>query len=205
MLGKLIAIEGVDGAGTTTQAALLAQWLIDHGVDCVITAEPTDGPLGQLIRQALSGRFIVDPETLALMFAADRLDHLARTVRPALEDGLSVVTDRYVHSSLAYQSLGANPDWVATINSQAPPADLVILLDAPVDLCLERVKARDGWLIDIFENESFLERVRANYLRLARLARGAGERVKVLDAARPVEEVTKAIINTVKISFSGRI
>lgn len=193
MTGKLIALEGVDGAGTTTMAAKLAQWLTERRRDCVVTAEPTDGPLGVLIRQALSGRFIVDPETMALMFAADRLDHMARFVRPALEDGLTVITDRYTHSSLAYQSLGANPDWVETINSKAPPADLVILLDAPVDICLERVKARDGWLIDIFEKEDFLERVRANYLRLARLSRGVGERVVVLDAARPVEQVAKAV------------
>src|SRR5574341_1198614 len=91
----LIALEGIDGAGTTTQAALLCDWLRGMGTRVHRTQEPSAGPIGQLLRLLLRGPLRVDPAAVALLFAADRLDHLAREIEPQLASGAHVVTDRY--------------------------------------------------------------------------------------------------------------
>ena len=104
--GKLIVLEGIDGSGTTTQARLLCEWLAGRGVAVHLTREPSDGPVGRLIREILHGAHApVAGDTMALLFAADRVDHLSREVLPALDRGTHVVTDRYYHSSLAYQAI----------------------------------------------------------------------------------------------------
>lgn len=193
MPGKFIVLEGIDGVGTTTQARILTDHLIDHGRDAIFTAEPTDGPIGRMIREAVSGRYSLGSPAVALLFAADRLDHLNRLIKPALADGLAVVSDRYLFSSLAYQSLTNDPDWVATINRLAPPADLVILLDAPAEVCLDRISARDGWLLDVFEKPDFLGQVRQRYLEVAEARQAAGERVIIINADQPVDRVAKEI------------
>ncbi len=193
MAGQLIAVEGIDGAGTTTQSRALFEWLTARGRDCVLTAEPSTGPVGRLLRGALRSEPILDEAAMALLFAADRLDHLTREIKPALDDDLTVITDRYLFSSLAYQSIGNNPAWVETINGLARPADLTIVLDAPVDVCLQRVKARDGWLIELYEKDSFLGRVRKLYLDLAGQRDKEGEAVAVIDATEPIEEVSRRV------------
>jgi len=195
MPGVLIALEGIDGAGTTSQARALVEWLERRGREALLTAEPSGGAIGRLIREALAGRLSLRPPALALLFAADRLDHLARQIEPALERGQIVVSDRYVFSSLAYQSLDSDPGWVETINGLARPADLVLLLDAPVEVCLERVQARDGSLKEIFESESLLLEIRRRYLDLARERSRRGERVVVIDAAAPLEQVREAVLS----------
>src|SRR4051794_39709628 len=108
--GRFIVIEGLDGAGTTTQTERLATRLREEGHRVLTTREPSDGPVGMLLRQALTGRLTLPgahaplaDETLALLFAADRTDHLASRVEPALGRGEVVLCDRYVLSSLAYQ------------------------------------------------------------------------------------------------------
>src|SRR6266542_2004506 len=103
MRGRFIALEGLDGAGISTQARRLAARLDKAGVNYYVTREPTDGPVGSQIRLALTGRLKVDPTTLALMFAADRSDHINHAVLPRLEAGVHVVSERGVLSSLAYQ------------------------------------------------------------------------------------------------------
>src|SRR5512139_742195 len=114
--GLFIAIEGIDGAGTTTQAKLLFDGLRARGLPVHLTREPSDGPIGVLIRQILTGRVVVpglqgprapDWATMALLFAADRLDHVEAEIAPNLADGVTVVSDRYDYSSVAYQSVTA--------------------------------------------------------------------------------------------------
>lgn len=184
-------MEGLDGAGTTTQAARLAVRLGQAGVPVVSTREPSDGPIGTMIRQAI-GRRLVQPdgatlgdEVLALLFAADRCDHIRSTVRPALEQGRWVISDRYVHSSLAYQGASLDREWVAGINREAPPADLVIQIDVPVEVCLERM-VRRARPLDIFERERFLEQVVRGYDEAYRLRPDTHVRV---DGGRDVDEV----------------
>lgn len=190
-----IVIEGLDGAGTTTQTRLLAEALTESGRRTMTTREPSDGPLGTMLRQALAGRLLLPdgapmaPETIALWFAADRTDHLAAVVNPAIKEGTIVISDRYVQSSIAYQSVDCDAQWVASINAMARPADLTIFLDVPVDECERRIVAR-GLPRDAFETRSFLERVHAGYQRACELA---GQNLQRVDGFRPVAEVASDI------------
>lgn len=192
--GWLIALEGVDGAGKTTQARLLTKWLGAVGVKAVYTCEPTGGPLGRLVRKHLGGGLRFSEETVALLFAADRLEHLSKVIRPALEKGLTVVSDRYLHSSIAYQSATTGrPRWVEQINSLAPEPDLSIFLDLPVENALERLKVRRS---EIYEREKFLRSVRRQYLRLVRSGR-----MVLVDGVGSKREVAERVAGQVKRSI----
>ena len=120
--GRFIVLEGLDGAGTTTQAERIARALRERGSKVVVTRQPSDGPIGTQLRHALTGRLSLPngrgpltEDTLALLFAADRLDHLAAIVEPALARGEIVLCDRYVLSSLAYQGSALPMAWVESI------------------------------------------------------------------------------------------
>lgn len=203
--GLLIVLEGIDGAGTTTQAAALRERLAGRADPVVVTAEPSAGPVGRLIRDVLRGRaggasgaedlaMNFDRLALALLFAADRLDHMAREVRPALARGGVVISDRYVLSSLAYQGLDAPREWVAEINRFAPVPDLTVVLDVPVDVALARLGQRAGR--DLFETTETLERVATAYREV--LAQGGLGPVVVLDGTRPREVVTEGVLRAVE-------
>jgi dTMP kinase len=180
MRGLLVALEGIDGAGNTTQAKLLARWLKRRGMEVLLTKEPTRGDVGRLIRARLR-KGVKDPLVDTLLFAADRAEHVAKVIAPGMRRGLVVVTDRYVESSIAYQGAeGADPSWVEAVNSFAPRPDLTIILDVPPGQALARKPGpREG-----FEDEAFLLKVR----ELFRLR--AEERGYVLvDASKGIAEV----------------
>ncbi len=142
--GLLIALEGVDGSGTTSQRERVANALREQGRTVHTTAEPSTGPIGKLLREILSGEMKTSPETVALLFAADRLDHLKREIVPALEQGQIVLTDRYIHSSVAYQSLAMDKDWVISLNREAKLPDLAILVKVSVEVAAQRRQERGG-------------------------------------------------------------
>ena len=124
---RLIVLEGLDGAGTTTQAKRLVEHLRTRGGKAHLTREPSDGPIGRLIREMLTGEHAIPGQPIAqstfgLLFAADRLDHLQREVEPQLAAGATVVSDRWYHSSLAYQGTGADRDWIDDAQRARPPA-----------------------------------------------------------------------------------
>ncbi|GAB6148224.1 dTMP kinase [Stetteria hydrogenophila] len=149
--GVLVAVEGVDGAGVTTLSRILAGALARLGLRAVYTKEPTGGPVGRLIREALVGGG-VDARLAALLFAGDRLWHLASDpglpggsgVLGALGRGYVVVSDRYKYSSIAYQGRVAGYDWVWQVNAYAPPAHVVVYVDVDAGTALERLRARGG-------------------------------------------------------------
>lgn len=195
-----IVLEGLDGAGTTTQTAMLADWFRAAGREVVVTREPSDGPVGTLIRHMLRRRVVLPggeraaPETIAALFAGDRIDHLRATVEPALGRGAVVISDRYVHSSLAYQGEECDRDWVLEANRHARDADLTLYVDLPVATCLERIGHRNA-ARDIYEHADFLDRVRRGY-EAAIALRPHG--VVRIDGSGSIEAVHAAIIEAVQ-------
>jgi dTMP kinase len=203
--GYLVAFEGGDGAGKSTQARLLAEWLRDEeGHDVLLTREPGATPLGVRLRELLlSGDHEVAPRTEALLFAADRADHVATQVRPAMERGEVVVTDRYVDSSIAYQGAGRDLDAedIANLSRWATDAlvpDLTVLLDIPSEFARVR-RANDAGRggDDRLEalSAEFHERVRGRFLDLAR---AEPQRYLVLDGTMPREEIQEEIRRRVR-------
>ena len=178
--GLLIALEGIDGAGKTTIAKMIVERLDRRGIEARYTMEPTRSLFGRILRgMALESG--VDPRLEALLFAADRIYHLEKVVKPLLARGVIVVSDRYLHSSLAYQSVTTGDSrWVEELNKFARKPDLGIYLDVRPSEGLKRLKRRKTR----FEDESFLEKVRRRYLEYVRL----GELVRV-DAERPLNDV----------------
>ena len=188
MRGKLVSIEGIDGCGKSTHTRLLARWLRARGYKVVITDEPTNGPIGRIIKRILRGDLKVPVTAEALLFAADRLHHLDTLILPAMRAGKIVITERYTYSSLAYQSArGLNLQWIAKINAKAPRPDMAVLIDVPAEIALRRIKgARE---LDTFERDLKLQRkVRTNYLRVSRKC-GA----KILNGDRPTKEVQEKL------------
>lgn len=189
--GAFIVLEGLDGAGTTTQATLLAARLRERGIVVELTKEPTDGEIGRIARAFTDGRVHLEPETVALVFAADRIEHVAEieTLRDA---GTWVVSDRYVASSLAYQTSQGLPfEWVRTLNERAAAPDVTVFVDTSVAACVERLAARGEFNVGPFDEAEALERARSLYLTafasdvpLGRLATvdGDGSKDGVADA-----------------------
>src|SRR5690349_3716594 len=163
----LIVIEGLDGAGTTTQVKRLVEHVRAKGGKAHATREPSDGPVGKLIREMLTGGHAIPGQNLSqstfgLLFAADRLDHLQREVEPKLAAGELVVSDRWYHSSLAYQGTGAERDWIAMLNARARKPDLTIFLEVRPEVAAHR-RAAAGRVQELFEDLRMQEEVAAGY------------------------------------------
>lgn len=196
--GLFVAFEGLDGAGTTTQAERAAAY-VDAEPDRTagLSAEPTDGPVGAQIRRCLEGEIDLDSETLALLFAADRLDHLDREIEPRLAAGDVVLVDRYSLSSFAYQHAdGVEADWLRAINDRARAPDVTLYLDVPPSVCVERLAADDRGT-DRFERAETLERVEAAYQEAIAAERDAGNDVRVIDGTQSETAVADEIAATI--------
>ncbi len=157
---RFIAIEGLDGSGGSTQLALLKAEFERRGQACVVSREPSDGPVGKLIRAQLAGG--VSDGVLPYLFAADRRDHFDSVILPALARGENVLSDRCALSSLAYQAEAHGLGKVMRLNEDFPPPDLVILLDLDPAECLARIAAR-GLPRDRFETLERLRTIAAGY------------------------------------------
>ena len=163
--GMFIVFEGLDGAGLSTQAARLAAFLTRRGEEVLLTKEPTASPIGQLIKSALNRHFAFSPFALQLLFAADRAEHLAKEIEPAMQARKIVISDRYILSSLAFGSVDLERATLQQLNARFRQPDLTIILDTPPRVCLARIREnRDT--IELFEEEARLEKVRAQYLAL---------------------------------------
>ena len=197
MSGLFITFEGGDGTGKSTQVRLLTQWLTEQGRAVVTTREPGGTEVGTALREiVLHHRGEIDPRAEALLYAADRAQHIGTLVRPALERGDVVVQDRYIDSSVAYQGAGRVLD-AAEIKRISLWAtgdlvpDLTVLLDLPGDVARARL-AKEQKTFDRLENEhdDFHERVRAGFLQLAG---DEPDRFLVVDATQEIAQIAHVI------------
>lgn len=196
--GLFISFEGGEGSGKSTQSKLLKEWFENEGKSVVLSREPGGTDLGKNLRKILLDNDTgnISPRSEALLYAADRAHHVYSLIRPALERGDVVITDRYFDSSIAYQGAGRilSPNEVARINRWATESlfpTLTIILDQPADIGLSRIKSADR-----LESESidFHNRVRQEYLQLAAVD---PERYLVIDARKPIIEIHQEITSRI--------
>lgn len=196
-----IVLEGIDGSGTTTQMQLLSRALLERGHDVLSTAQPSKGPMGQMARERLSADraslrgAVLDPEILALLFAADRLEHYQRLLAPALQRGAIVVCDRYLLSSWAYQGLDCPADWVQAINRFAPWPDRSYFLEIEAKTAVSRVQARSG-VREIYDALPQQQRLAGAYREIVQRLEGSDPEHPIcrIDAARDINEVHAQIL-----------
>jgi dTMP kinase len=204
---RFIVFEGLDGAGTTTQAAKLQALFTRKGVGSFLTNEPTSHPIGTFIRRLLTGKeragdgsaYRPDERVLGLLFAADRLAH-SRLIDERRRAGEHVVCDRYIFSSMAYQTLdpAIRAEWVIDVNQGCVIPDLTLFIAVPVDVCLARVAARRGDET-IYENRPHLETIARNYEKLLPQYEASFGRVVRIDGTQGVDDVHAAVVEAIGI------
>lgn len=177
-----IVFEGIDGCGKTTHAALLSKFLSEKSYRILHTKEPSRGKIGILLREYLKKD--APPLVDALLFTADRAEHIEQEIKPALDEEKIVLCERYFYSTIAYQAAqGLSMEWLKELNSFAVKPDVVILLDLEPEISAARISTNEK-----FENVEFLKKVRENYLKLAEQ-----ENFAVIDASKNKTEVQKEI------------
>jgi dTMP kinase len=194
--GVFIVVEGLDGSGKTTQAEILARRL-SKNFNVMLTAEPSRGRIGSFIREGcLYENERLPTEAEALLFAADRIEHMETELKPALDEGKLVICDRYIYSSLAYQgSNGLSLDWIKTINARALQPDFSIFIDCPPEIVLVRLRRKKS----VMETLDTQRKVRQIYLKFVE----KGELIRI-DGDRPrgvvAEDLHLTVLGLLKTS-----
>ena len=186
-----LVLDGIDGSGTTTHSKMLVSYLEMLGLKVHLTQEPSKNEIGVLLRQYLKNNEI-PPSTDALLFAADRDLHYKKEIKPKLDQGFIVVSDRYIESSIIYQSVQSSDlsiEWIKNINTFAGSPDLTIILDIDPKISLAR---KDQKVMEKFEDTKFLDEVRTLYLNRAK-----EEGYNVIDTDDIIEIVQQNIQNMV--------
>ncbi|MDO4281149.1 MAG: dTMP kinase [Peptococcaceae bacterium] len=197
MRGRLIVLEGIDGSGKGTQLELLRAKLARAGREVVLTREPSESAVGKLIRQALADASQFDEATMALLFAADRIEHI-KAMRADLDAGKIVLCDRYILSSLAYNSQSLPLEWILAINRQADARlhpDLTLLFDLAASDAMARIDAR-GDAHERYESQRQLTLVRDMYRSLAEVRHD--DNVTLIDAAQDPAQIHDAVWQAVQ-------
>lgn len=197
--GRFITLEGIEGAGKSTVAKLVIEWLASRGITARVTREPGGTPLAERVRKIVleRGTEAVSPQAETLLMFAARSIHVENLIRPALAAGEWVICDRFTDASRAYQGHGRGMDlaWIeqlATAVQGGLQPDCTLLLDLPVEVGLRRARGRSGQAADRFEAEveEFFERVRNGYLQIAR---DEPQRVRIIDATQALPDVTAQV------------
>jgi dTMP kinase len=197
-----IAIEGIDGSGKSTQIKLLAERLKSENLKVYLTAEPTDGPIGSIIRNIFKHRIVAEEETIAGLFVADRLDHLINKTNGVLkkiEDGYAVISDRYYFSSYAYQGIHVSMDWLIQANSMSAKllkADATIFIDLSPEDCMQRLNSSRS-NIELYENLENLKKVRAQYFKAFEKLKDE-ENIIIINGNQSSESVSEDILERIK-------
>ncbi len=198
--GLFIVIEGLDGAGTTTQSQRLAERLSAVGQRVHRTCEPSTGEIGKLARRYLSGELASSPDLMALIFAADRIDHVQQEILPQLRSGVHVISDRYVHSSLVYQGedldAGFSTTWVEELNARAHVPDVTFFIHIPLAVSLERIGERESK--DIYESESQLKIMEARYDHVMRSLKKRGDCIVNINGQNSIEAIEKILFEDIQ-------
>lgn len=192
MSGRFIVFEGIDGSGKSTQLARLADRLTAEGHIVWTTREPSNGDIGHLIRLGLTGKSKLDEATIALLFAADRLSHIEE-IRAHLAVGELVLCDRYILSSLAYNSQRLTLEWILSLNREADARlhpDLTLLLDLSEQEALHRIEVRSD-VVERYETLSQLYQVRQMYRMLADVR--PEDNVTIIDASQNINTIAEAV------------
>lgn len=201
--GLFIVFEGIDGAGKSTQARLLAEALEREGKQVYITAEPTPLPSGRALREVLGGKVKKTPCEIALMFAEDRVAHNKDGeigIEKLLAGGVCIICDRYYYSSLAYQGSQCDYEWVRSLNTRCPEIrhpDLCIFLDLTPTESMKRIMSanRDG--TEIYETEEILAKVRDTFMKVLDDMKQE-DRIAVIDASRDIDTIAADILAAVR-------
>ena len=189
--GFFICIEGLDASGKTTHAYRLVRNLRREGLDALYTTEPSRGEIGRFIRGYILQRKRRVPSVVeALLFAVDRVDHVGKEVKPALEEGKIVVSDRYVYSSLAYQgAAGLDIQWIEEINRLARPPDLAIYIDVPAEVVVKRIRRKKS-VMERLETQRKVREVYMTFVENGKLVPVDGDRRKN-EVARDILKVVR--------------
>jgi len=202
-----IAFEGIDGSGKSTQVKILKEKLEAAGQKVYTTCEPTDSPIGKIIRDIFTHKMEADHKTIAGLFIADRLDHLLNKtngILKKLEEGYTVITDRYYFSSYAYQSPHMDLDWVVNANSLSANLrrpDLNIYIDISPELSIERLN-RGRTSIELYETLENLQNVRNKYFEVIELLK-TEENVLITDGNRSPETIANEIWEKIADQFTA--
>ncbi len=199
--GKFIVFEGIDGSGKSTQIQMISKRIQSLNFKVYTTFEPTDGPIGSLIRQMLSGKMKTDQRTLASLFAADRMDHLMNEengIRKKVDGGELVLCDRYYFSSYAYHTQYMDMEWVIhanSLNAEILRPDLTIFIDVEPETCFERIKNNRSDF-EMYEKIDVMKNVRTNYLNAFEYFKGR-EKIVVIDGNTSMDQANDAIFKEV--------
>lgn len=193
VLENFIVFEGIDGTGTSTQLKKLAERCVLEGITVHCTYEPTDRETGQLIRKILKGSSKAEPRTLAYLFAADRSEHLYgdKGITELCADGIPVISDRYIFSSLAYQGMTCGAELTAMLNSLFPLPEILIYFSLDPIIADTRMQIRDSR--EIFETIPFQTKVRTQFDRVLEQYGSTGMKIHRIDASKTPEAIAEEI------------
>ena len=194
--GRFIVFEGLEGSGKTTQLYNLQRKLLDYGIVCINKKEPSDGIIGSIAQSAAQRMIELEQETLALLFAADRVEHLVKKLIPALRSGITVLCDRYFFSTLAHQSLFVPIKRLLEFNglvAESRMPDLTIFLDVPPRVCSDRLSA---WqlALELNDDVNTLSMIRENYFEIFEAYRDKTN-ICVVDGTQSIGDVSEIIWN----------
>ncbi len=192
--GKFVVIEGLDGSGSSTQVSRVVNFFKERNKKIHATKEPTNNLIGGLIRGQLTGDWKSSPECLQLLFASDRAHHLEKEIIPLLKRGVTVISDRYFFSTIAFGLTEINDiSWLTCINNKFILPDLSIIIKVSAKTCVDRISST-RFQFELFEEKKKLEKTWANYEALSKQYKN----VVIVDGERKIEEISYEIINLIE-------